>query len=270
MLRKSELKGYNIPGVLDKVITKLFADDTTVYLFEGDNFADLQEILDKWCIASSAKFNVGKTEVIPIGSEEHRQAVIESRKLNEHDMVLPDNIHLAKDGEGVRILGAQVGNKVNISATWTPTIEKIDSALERWGRSHPTLEARRHITQITFGSMTQYRTQVNGMPKEVEKLLIKKQRDFIWAGKKSSPVQKEMLQAPIDEGGKNIFDLEARNQAIQLMKLKSYLELDPSKRATWAYLTDKRLARHDKGVSSVRPGVHVNMFMQKWAPNRRG
>ncbi|KAJ7102970.1 hypothetical protein C8R43DRAFT_833113, partial [Mycena crocata] len=270
MLRNSNLKGYNIPGVFDKVITKLFADDTTVYLAAEDKFEDLQAILDKWCAASRAKFNVGKTEVIPIGSLEHRSTVIETRKLNERDVVLPATIHIAKDGEAVRILGAQVGNRVDIDASWIPTIEKIDSALERWGRSHPTLEARRHIAQITFGSMTQYRTQVNGMPKSVEKLLIKKQRDFIWAGAKSSPVQKGMLQAPLDEGGKNLFDLEARNEAIQLMKLKSYLELDPIKRATWGYITDRRLTRRDKATSRVADGSHKNTFTQKWAPKRSG
>ncbi|KAJ7167391.1 hypothetical protein C8R43DRAFT_1161064, partial [Mycena crocata] len=266
MLRNSDLKGYKIPKVLDKVITKLFADDTTVYLAEGDKFSDLQVILDKWCAASSAKFNVGKTEVIPIGSLEHRAQVIETRQLCPEDIVLPDTIHIAKDGEAVRILGAQVGNNTENHTMWTPTIEKIDSALERWGRSHPTLEARRHIAQITFGSMTQYKTQVNGMPKSVEKILVKKQREFMWAGKKSSPVQREMLQAPIEEGGKNLFDLESRNQAIQLMKLKSYLELDPEKRATWAYASDVRLANHDRKTSRVQDGSHVNMFMQKWSP----
>ncbi|KAJ7150818.1 hypothetical protein C8R43DRAFT_951252 [Mycena crocata] len=181
---------------------------------------------------------------------------------------MPDTVHIAKEGESVRILGAQVGNGVESHAIWTPTIEKIDAALERWGRSHPTLEARRHIAQITFGSMTQYKTQVNGMPKSVERILIKKQRDFIWAGSKSSPVQREMLQAPIAEGGKNLFDIEARNDAIQLMKLKTYLELDPEKRATWAFASDVRLAKHDLKTSKVQEGVHVNMFTQRWSPKR--
>ncbi|KAJ7089499.1 hypothetical protein C8R43DRAFT_829668, partial [Mycena crocata] len=230
MLRNSNLTGYQIPKVLTKVSAKLFADNTTVYLAAGDKFSDLQTILDKWCATSSAKFNVPKTKVIPIGSLEHRDSVVETQKLTPGDIVLPESIHIAKDGKSVRILGAQVGNGVDSQGIWTPTIEKINAALEHWGRSHPTLEVHRHIAQITFGSMTQYKTMVNGMPKSVEKILIKKQRDFIWAGSKSSPVQREMLQAPLAEGGKNLFDLEARNEAIQLMKLKSYLELDPEKR----------------------------------------
>ncbi|KAJ7609549.1 hypothetical protein DFH06DRAFT_933083, partial [Mycena polygramma] len=76
----------------------------------------------------------------------------------------------------------------------------------------------------------------------VEKKLISAQREFIWGGAKSSPVQREILLAPIEEGGKNMFDLQARNEAIQIMTLQSFLESDPDKRATWAFFGDKLLA----------------------------
>jgi hypothetical protein len=71
-------------------------------------------------------------------------------------------MNIARDGESVRILGARVGNKVNNNAIWTPTIEKINSSLERWDREHPTLEMCRHIVQMTMGLMTEYLAQVNG------------------------------------------------------------------------------------------------------------
>ena len=40
MLRLSNLKGFEIPGVENKLITTLFADDTTVFLSQFDNFTD--------------------------------------------------------------------------------------------------------------------------------------------------------------------------------------------------------------------------------------
>ena len=67
-LRLSSLKGFEIPGVENKLITTLFADDTTVFLSQFDKFTDLESIMDKWCIASGACFNVSKTEIIPIGN----------------------------------------------------------------------------------------------------------------------------------------------------------------------------------------------------------
>ena len=71
MLRDSTLKGLEIPGDTECLITTLFADDTTVYLSEEDKFDDLQQILQKWCHVSGAKFNVKKTVVIPAGTPEY-------------------------------------------------------------------------------------------------------------------------------------------------------------------------------------------------------
>ncbi|KAJ7115512.1 hypothetical protein C8R43DRAFT_830363, partial [Mycena crocata] len=199
----------------DNIVVRMFADDTTVYLDESDSFEELQSLLERWCRASSAKFNVSKTEVIPFGLPEFRAFVLQSRRLDEP---IPDNIHIARDGEAVRILGGYVGNKIDSFSVWTPVVEKIDAALLRWEALHPTLEARCQIIQITIGSMTQYLQQVNEMPKQVLNHLLKTQREFMWGGK-SSPVQREMLMAPRAEGGKNLLDLKARNDALQLMKL---------------------------------------------------
>jgi hypothetical protein len=105
MLRSSSLEGYRIPGTTKKLTTSLFADDTTVYLTAKDKFSDLQNILKKWCMASSAKFNISKTEVIPIGTSEYR-LVAQTRKTHDTHEAIPDNIHIAGEREPVRILGA--------------------------------------------------------------------------------------------------------------------------------------------------------------------
>jgi hypothetical protein len=99
MLRRSTLKGFEIPKLRERLITTLFADDTTVYLSKEDSYADLENILAKWCRASSAKFNSGKTEIIPIGRLEYRQSVINTRKINPNDVDIPDSVNIAKDGE---------------------------------------------------------------------------------------------------------------------------------------------------------------------------
>ncbi|PPQ85541.1 hypothetical protein CVT25_006781 [Psilocybe cyanescens] len=72
MRQSPKLKGLKIPGLKEKLIVNLFADDTTVFLNNADKFEDLQAILDKWCTASTARFNIGKTEIIPLGSDEYR------------------------------------------------------------------------------------------------------------------------------------------------------------------------------------------------------
>ncbi|KAJ7126526.1 hypothetical protein C8R43DRAFT_897802 [Mycena crocata] len=268
MLRRSNLKGYSVPNILEKVVVKMFADDTTVYLDKTDSFEELQAILDRWCRASSAKFNVGKTEVIPVGSPAYRAFLLAYRRLNDLDGPIPDNIHIVREGESVRILGGHVGNGIDNFVMWTPVVEKIDAALARWDALHPTLEARCQVVQITIGSMTQYLTQVNEMQPQTMKHLLKSQREFMWGGK-SSPVQREMLMAPRAQGGKKMLDLRARNDALQLMKLKTYLDLDPETRATWCFLTDRRLQKIVTDPTSFDAPALVNCFIQNWKPNER-
>jgi hypothetical protein len=120
-----------------------------------------------------------------------------------------------------------------------------------------------------IGSMTEYLTQVNGMPEKVLKHLQKAQSEFMWGGAKSSPVQQDRLMAPIAEGGKNLLDLKARNDAIQLMQLKSYLELDPIQRATWTFLADRKLEMRDVKSSNVDFDSYFNMYLQTWRVNMR-
>jgi hypothetical protein len=157
----SELKGFPCPGREDRIIAALFADDTTICLSEEDSFADLEHILNVWCKASGAKFNKGKTQIIPIGPKTYRDRVIEQRRLHRNHPELPPHIEITKDGEAVCILGSWQGNETNQAAIWAPTIEKIEKSLDRWDISNPTINGRKKIVQMVVGGMTQYLTSVN-------------------------------------------------------------------------------------------------------------
>jgi hypothetical protein len=209
-LRNSNLAGYKIPGLLDRLIVNLFADDTTVYLRENDSFLELQEILTEWCKASGAKFNITKTEIIPIGQQEFREYVIQTRKLNPDQPPIPMEIHIAQDGEPVRILGAWIGNRVDSSGIWTPILEKIDKALAQWAKSYPTLKGKRLIIQMIIGGMTQFLTKAQGgMPPDIENRLIKKIRSFIWGEGATPTISMSMLSQPIAKGGLKLLDLKS-------------------------------------------------------------
>ncbi|RXW13780.1 hypothetical protein EST38_g12074 [Candolleomyces aberdarensis] len=114
MLRNSNLEGFKVNKEIDRIITTLFADDTTVYLSKNDSLNELESILKKWCSASGAKFNVDKTEIIPVGHPDYRANIVRDRTIpNSQNERIPDRIHIAKDREPIRALGAFVGNKVD-------------------------------------------------------------------------------------------------------------------------------------------------------------
>ncbi|KAG2748706.1 hypothetical protein P692DRAFT_20709402, partial [Suillus brevipes Sb2] len=163
-------------------------------------YSDLEDILTSWCLASGAKFNMEKTEIIPIGSKQHRERVITTRKLNLTDLPLVNAIKIAPDGHPIRSLGAWIGNKTNNITPWEPIIDKINSTLNRWKKCHPTLAGKQLIIQMFVGGMTQFLTKAQGMPKNIEAALTKMIRNFIWDDKRSPPISLEQLQRPKKDG----------------------------------------------------------------------
>jgi hypothetical protein len=176
-----DLLGLSIPGLDEKLIVNMFADDTTLYLSDIDRFDIIETILNEWCEASGAKFNIEKTEIIPIGTEEHRRTIIVTRKINPLDREqLNDRIHIAKDGEAVRSLGAWIGNNANDLTPWETILDTIRKKLEQWNKTHPTLYGKRLIVQAIIGGHTQFLTKAQGMPSHIEDALVRMTRDFIW------------------------------------------------------------------------------------------
>jgi hypothetical protein len=82
-LQKSNLKGIKVPGLVDRILASLFADDTLLYLSEKNSIEKVNRIIDKFCKASTAKFNIKKTEILPIGTKEYRVKVEEMRCVND-------------------------------------------------------------------------------------------------------------------------------------------------------------------------------------------
>lgn len=261
LLRNSTLGGITIPGCAEPIIATLFADDTTVYLDESDSWADLQEILAKWCKASKARFNIEKTEVIPIGPKRARARLIERRQLSD-SLAIPEGIKITKDGDSVRILGARIGNGVSHDDIWKPTLEKIERQLYLWNKRHPDLIARRHILNTSLLATTQYKTQVNGMPKDIQKELTRMIRNFLWDGR-SPTISLRTLEQKTQDGGLGVMNLEMRNKAITIMRLKQYLSFDH--RPRWAYVADAIMARNITAASGeIDHLAKLNTFLQQW------
>ena len=262
------LHGINIPGIDPNILVTMFADDTTLFLSENDRLDDAQQILDRWCRVSGAKFNIDKTEIIPIGTEIHRSTIVRTRKINPHnENPLNDRIRIADDGQATRSLGAWIGNHVNDLTPWEPILDKIHHGLERWRKTRPTLQGRRLVIQTIIGGHTQFLTKAQGMPTEIETALTKITRNFIWEDDSSPRIALATLYCPIEEGGLNLLDIKARNEAIEITWLRDYLNFSPS-RPTWAKVTDLILrAAAPPGTS---PLARVNSFLQSWNPPTKG
>ena len=265
LLRKNEsLTGFTIPGASEKLTTTLFADDTTVFLNQSDDFDTLTGILSLWCKAAGAKFNEGKTEVIPIGTQTFRNQVIQTRKTDQLNTPLDPGIHIAQDGEPTRILGGWIGNNIDEQAVWSKNLDKISNTFERWGLRHPTTLGKRLIVQMFAGGISQYMATVQGMPKEIEEAIQKLINHFIWDDNRAS-INLNHMREHTSRGGIKLLDIKARNEAIELMWLKKYLDLSPS-RPMWAIIADILMENSIARSKSIDKTVTINTFLQTWSP----
>ncbi|KAJ8502105.1 hypothetical protein ONZ51_g163 [Trametes cubensis] len=268
-LRTSSLRGLCVPGMRDRLVAKLFADDTTAFLSEHDNYGDLVSVLDRWCKGSRAKFNVGKTEIIPVGTPQYRQRVVATRSLGGNSLPFPCGARIAKDGESVRVLGAWIGNGASTMASWSTVTALMRKNLDRWTLSRPTLRGKKLVISMEIGGRTQFLAKAQGMPPEVECAVEKLISDFVWGVGKRAMVAKDTLMLRWEEGGIGMLDIKARNEAIELIWLKAYLNLSDS-RPAWAYMADVLMARaimaeHKRTESDAR----VNAFLQTWTVSTR-
>ena len=262
------IKGITIPGLEEKIIVNLFADDTTLYLSKNDGFDNIENILKSWCDVSGAKFNIEKTEIIPIGTYNHRAEVIASRRINPEDNnQLDDRIRIAKDQDAVRLLGAWVGNNTNDLTPWGTIIDKVKYDIERWQKIKPTLYGKRIIAQAVIGGRTQYLAKVQGMPQEIETAIQKLIQNFLWDSEAKPRIAPGTLELPLDEGGLNLLNIRSRNEAINIMWLKSYLNFSPT-RPTWAVITD--LLINAAAPPNISPLGRINTYLQTWDPPARG
>ncbi|EIW56837.1 uncharacterized protein TRAVEDRAFT_104345, partial [Trametes versicolor FP-101664 SS1] len=114
---------------------------------------------------------------------------------------LPADMHIAAEGQSVRILGAWVGNKIDLTTPWEPVVSAIRTNLTRWGKRNPTMYGRKLILGLELGGRTQFLTKAITMPASIEKELEREAKSFIWKGAAHPTVNKETLQLPVAEGG---------------------------------------------------------------------
>ncbi len=277
MIRASAVRGFNIPQYHEALKAVLFADDTTVYLSSNDDFDVLQRVLDTWCSAAKARFNMSKTEIIPLGNPAYRDKMAQTYRTTGAWMNYPRGVHIAQEGEAVRILGAFFGNGVDQVDIWTLVLTKLVAmkkplmhAIERWKTGHATLQGKKHVVQMIVGGMTQFLTTVQRMPEIIVTRLNKIIRGYLWNDRHNTPVGMAHLYLPVDQGGLDMLDLETRSEAIDIMWLKTYLDFS-SERPIWAFLADDLLANYvTKACRPKSARLRVNTFLQRWSPRIHG
>ncbi|KAF8298176.1 hypothetical protein DL93DRAFT_2122662, partial [Clavulina sp. PMI_390] len=228
MIKESpELSGLSIPmsdGSTRRVILTLFADDSTLFLSRNDSIEKVMEIKNTWCLASGAQFNDEKTIVIPVGPAAYREEVCFQHQINDTpEGKIDEKVTIAKDGEPTRFLGAPIGNRLDHSQIWNQVTATIKKKLEWWEKKWPTMIGRKFITEMSVMNKTQFLTRAIGMPEKTEKCLSNMTWKFAWGSEATPTISNRHLYQDISNGGRGLTNLQARNEAIELVKSRDTL-----------------------------------------------
>ncbi|KIM39173.1 hypothetical protein M413DRAFT_12449 [Hebeloma cylindrosporum] len=103
------------------------------------------------------------------------------------------------------------------------------------------------------------------MTEEVTTLIKRKITKFLWDDT-SSMVSAQTMLSQVTSGGMEILDIQARNDAIGLMKPKSYLTLDDS-HPRWAKVADILINKSIPKSQNIPDDIsRVNTLLQTWTP----
>jgi hypothetical protein len=260
-IRKSKLKGLKINEKINRLIVNLFADDTLVYLSEKDDIKKLEEIIDTFCKASTAKFNMEKTEYLPIGSKEFRKKLITERTMGENK--IEEKIKIIKEGESMRTLGAWVGNYRDDGIQWERIIKSQEKVIERWAKMNMSLKGKEIVLKALVQSKAIFLATVNGISQDVEKRMTKMYKDFVWNEKKKGLMSWEQIIAPRTKGGLGMPDLKSRIEAIEIMWLKKWLSPE-EKRPKWAHIVDEILNENITKNPMIDRENRKSWILQSW------
>jgi len=263
-IRTSNLKGLSVPGLEDRIIVSLFADDTLVYFTEHDDLHALKRIINTFCCASTAKFNLEKTEYLPIGTKNFRQKVIKTRCIgdNPHNSI-ENNVTIIPDGASMRTLGARIGNDIDTRPQWYTILEKQKLVMDSWSKTHPSYKGKELLLKALIQSKALFLATVNGMPKDILTKMNSQMRNFLWDNKPKGYMEWKATTAPKNKGGLNIPNIETRLLAIQTMWIKKFLS--PKKnRPDWAYMADAFITKYVSRTPIIDNSARINWLLQSW------
>ena len=215
------------------MLIRVYADDATVFIGPEGNPTELQSCLDLFCEASTARFNKPKTKIIPLRTPEDHEALINTRSYNRWK--IEEVIHIAKDGEAIRILGSWQGNGISVQAKWDGIMEKQAKTMKRW-LPHPSVAGRVLISKALIISLAYYLITFNEISQKNLIIMEKSIRKFIWNGRKGQMAWERAI-LPVAEGGVGTPSIKLRYEAIKIGWLERWWKPEPH-RPDWAWVAN--------------------------------
>ena len=177
MLRSTEeaglIKGFKAGSSAGEGISVshlLFAYDTIVFCdADPEQLLHLRMVLTCFEAATGLGVNMGKSELVPVGTVVHLQH-------------LADILCCRTGTLPLLYLSLPLGASFKASSIWNPILEKIERRLAGWKRIYLSKGGRLTLLKSTLSSLPTYYLSLFTIPKHVAARIEKLQCDFLWGG----------------------------------------------------------------------------------------
>lgn len=223
---------------------KLFADDTQIFLREGERVGTFMQVSSQYRRLSGAKYNTEKSEAYTFnGARKDPNSEI---KYNEGQ---------------VRVLGAFINDGSRAYEQWKTISKKVKEIAWWWSKQGLSIKGRTLIAKALMLSRTLYLAVSSGIPPEMVEKLDSTVRGFVWGHKKWFPSPWESMRTPKEYGGINCFTVKDRSIAANIKFIADLLDRD---KEDWAILAASTLINNTGSSTSKKTAVRgLNPLQQK-------
>jgi len=244
---RNKIHGISVLGLpLAKLM--MYTDDTNLFLSaRRDDLKDVTACLEHTSFAIGCKFNLDKTDVLPVGTAHHKRLVHES------GIGLPSTYVLAP-GAALRILGIWVRCKRHAMPRWDQVLAHIKKLVSQWTAISASMLNRVLLAKLLMQSHCYYLLDGNSiLPTYLAK--ISNTIDGFMQGHYSL-MPYHMLAPPLVEGGLNFPSLSYRKAAYDLKFLGDLIHGDQN--TLWKVWTNADLRQASTArLSTKKPNANM-------------
>ena len=214
IIKNTNIEGIKIPNSNKESKIFAHADDFTLTVNNKRSIEETFKVLNLYSLASGAKINKQKSEIMCLGTE-----IISENDLNSYGVQLSDDV--------TQILGIYMGKNSEVCdyLNWDSKIKKMKTILYFWTQRDLSLQGRATVLNSLIMSRFYYTLMVCLLPDKYKEEIRLTILNFLWQNK-SNLVKYKTIVAPKHEGGLNISEINLKMKAFRLKFFKKYLDKD--------------------------------------------
>jgi len=227
----------------------MYADDTNLFLSVAkDDVKAIADCLEHTSYAIGCKFNLDKTDVLPVGSDRHKAAA------RDNGVQLP-GVYVLVPSPPLRVLGVWIGCKKQASPRWAQIVTHTKSLIGQWNTIGALVLNRVLIAKLLMQSCCYYLLDGNGIPPAMLTKLSNMINRFVHGRYSLLPYR--MMAPPLTKGGLNFPSLKHRKDTYDLKFLGDLTQGDQTTPwKTWTYADLRRASTARPSTKQPNPGRH--------------